>query len=281
MEAPKFLLQKRFLLRSIIFVLAFSVLFLLLYDPFSPTVWFAFTPVRNFLLAVLFYALALIYMIASKYVLYHIQKHHALSLEQYVAWMLLECLFIGVIYLVLTRIFFSELVPFTFALAARTAACVGVVLAIPYALYMLYAFYISKCEEVDMLKMALESRREQQSSDSIINLKDYQGNNKVSIEKDFIYYMVSQDNYVQIFYDLDGKMQSYMLRCKTQDLEQQFAGTSLVRCHRSYIVNIHKAAFFKHDKARAFITLSDPGATEIPVSKSYYSVISGLLSERG
>lgn len=281
MEVPKFLLQKKFLMSSILFVMVFSILFMLVYQPFSSTVWFAFRPLRNFLLMLLFYGCAVGFMAGSKYLLFRLEKKYAMTFAQYIAWMLVECVCIGVIYLLFTGFFFAEQAQFNIELVARASLCVCLIVVIPYVIYVLYAAYKGKVEELGILRMALESRKEQEIAESIVNLKDYQGNQKVSIDREYIYYMVSQDNYVQIFYELDGKMQSYMLRCKTQDLEQQFAGTSLVRCHRSYIVNLQKTAFFKHDKSRASITLSDADATEIPVSKSYFATVSEMLSERG
>ena len=83
---------------------------------------------------------------------------------------------------------------------------------------------------------------------------------------------------MRIYYELDEKLVSYMLRCKTQTLEESLLGTSLMRCHRSYIVNTQKINCFKNGHERGKITLSHPAAKPIPVSKSYHKQLTELLA---
>ena len=111
----------------------------------------------------------------------------------------------------------------------------------------------------------------------IIHFYDYSGVLRLSVSADSIYYIASQDNYVEIRYELDGKLRNYLMRCRTTRLEKQLEGTSLIRCHRSYIVNVENVAIFKREGARAFLVLTHPDAKKIPVSKSYYKAIAEQL----
>ena len=67
-----------------------------------------------------------------------------------------------------------------------------------------------------------------------------------------------------------------MLRCRTSDIEKSLEGTSMVRCHRSYIVNIRKIQFVGEEHRMRYIKLDDESLKQIPVSKSYYE---SLLSK--
>jgi DNA-binding LytR/AlgR family response regulator len=62
-------------------------------------------------------------------------------------------------------------------------------------------------------------------------------------------------------------------------VEQSLQGTGMVRCHRSYIVNISKIQSVGEEHRMHFITLNDESIRRIPVSKSYYgSLMESLQS---
>ena len=67
------------------------------------------------------------------------------------------------------------------------------------------------------------------------------------------------------------------MRCRTTRLEKQLEGTSLIRCHRSYIVNMDNVTQLKREGSRAFLVLSHPEARKIPVFQSYYKAITEQL----
>ena len=67
------------------------------------------------------------------------------------------------------------------------------------------------------------------------------------------------------------------MRCRTTRLEKQLEGTSFIRCHRSYIVNVDNVGQLKREGSRVFLVMNHPDAKKIPVSKSYYKTISDHL----
>ena len=105
---------------------------------------------------------------------------------------------------------------------------------------------------------------------SLINLYDYNGALKLTINSDSLYYMESQDNYVKIFYENNGKLLSYMLRSRTKTIEENLAETSMVRCHRSYMVNVMKINHIRKGGKARYIVLANDDIKPIPVSKSYF-----------
>ena len=133
-----------------------------------------------------------------------------------------------------------------------------------------------KDEEINALKLGQDAGKPAGTA-GIIHFFDYSGNLKISIAAENIFYIASQDNYVEIRYNQDGRLLNYLMRCRTTRLEKQLEGTSLVRCHRSYIVNVNNVALFKREGSKAFLVLSHPDAKKIPVSQSYYKAISERL----
>ena len=102
----------------------------------------------------------------------------------------------------------------------------------------------------------------------------------MSLSEDSIFYIESQDNYVQIFYDLEGKLSSYLLRCSTQKIEEDLEGTSIVRCRRSFLVNTSKIARYGKERGHFTITLNQPSGKTITVTPAYYRTILTQLDKR-
>jgi DNA-binding LytR/AlgR family response regulator len=64
-------------------------------------------------------------------------------------------------------------------------------------------------------------------------------------------------------------MCNYLLRCKLKTIEESFANSSLMRCHRSYIINSDKVKVIRKEKEGIYIDLDSEKVKSIPVSKGY------------
>ena len=276
MNAPKYLLQKKFLLGSVAFVVIFSFLFLLLYHPFSDTIWLGLDPKNNLVPTLLFYLVCILILIISKELMMLYQLRHTITVNRYLIWLFAEFVLIATAYLLFASRYFNPDILFSAKLLLRTSYCVALILAIPYTIFTLIAANRDKAEEINALKMNQETDKPAPVA-NIIHFYDYTGTLKISVSADKIYYIASQDNYVELRYELEGKLLTYLMRCRTTRLEKQLEGTPLVRCHRSFIVNVDNVKLFKREGARVFLVLTHPDAKKIPVSKSYYKTIAERL----
>ena len=252
------------------------MLFLLIYRPFSETVWIGFNPNKTLVPTLLFYLVSIAALAVSKALMQVYQIRHTITAGRYLLWLSGEFILIALVYLLFTTRFIESDIPFSAGLLLRTLYCVALILAIPYAIFTLIASNRSKSEEINILKLNQEAKRPEPAA-NIIHFYDYSGILRISVSADNIYFIASQDNYVEIRYELGGKLLTYLMRCRTTRLEKQLEGTPLVRCHRSYIVNLENVTLFKREGARAFLILSHPDAKEIPVSRSYYKTIAEHL----
>ena len=277
MDVPKFLLRKKYLIESVLLVVLFSIIFMLLYSPFSATAWFGVYPLSRLLTTISFYVVSLVLLSLGKCLLYRYCADRSLSVRGYLWWIAGEFLVVALLYILFTIAFGLRGSALTPAFYLRVVLCVSLTLSIPYALITLYAGYRGKNEELNLMKLnrSLEGDPER---GHLIHFNDNNGVLKISVDVDKLYYIESQDNYVRIYYELEGKLPSYMLRCKTQRIEEMLTGTPLIRCHRSYIVNTHKIKFYKNNHDRATIVLTHPEAKQIPVSKSYYKTVTRLVA---
>ena len=107
----------------------------------------------------------------------------------------------------------------------------------------------------------------------IINLMDNNGNLKLSVKLDNLYYIKAEDNYINVFYQRNGAIASYLLRCKMKTIEDNCVdSSSLMRCHRSYIVNIKKVSVLHNETDGFIIDFEKEGLDSIPVSKTYSQI---------
>ncbi len=277
MEVPKFLLRKKYLLESVLFVALFSFLFMALYQPFSATAWFGVQPLSKFLLTLSFYLAAVSTLLISKYLMYRVWAVRTLTMPFYLGWIGGEFLAIAALYMLFSTAFDGG-PAVNAAWVMRVFFCVSLILAIPYTMIWLYSAYRVKNEELNLMKLNRTTEKEPERS-QLLHLYDNNDVMKMSVDEEALYYVESQDNYVRIYYELEGKLVSYMLRCKTQKLEAMLANTSLVRCHRSHIVNTHKIKLYKKEHDHATIFLTHPSAKPIPVSKSYFRSVTELVEK--
>ena len=299
-EIPKFMVSRKYISVLIVLIILFSVLFLLIYKPFSMAVWLGSSQTLNFSFTILFYLSAIVILIVSRVLMYGVHNRLEVKLMTYILWLLAENIVISLIYTLITVNFFPMPGIETSMLATRTVMCVIIILTIPNVFVMCYAMYCAKCEELEAIQYQyqqlenkyhlLDSRQSdlravaatvtpmRDDTPKMINLHDNNGTLRLSINTDALYYLESEDNYIKVYYKHNEKLLSYMLRCRTRSVEESLKGTSMMRCHRSYIVNLNKIRLMEEDRRMHYITLNDKSIGRIPVSKSYYDNVVASLS---
>lgn len=116
----------------------------------------------------------------------------------------------------------------------------------------------------------MESVDNQSFSDSKITFLDDSGALRLTVASENLYCIRSDDNYVDILYsDNKGLLRKYLLRSRLKSVEETCAGTSLVRCHRQFIVNLLKVKILRCSDAGYELELDNKELPPIPVSKTY------------
>ena len=103
-----------------------------------------------------------------------------------------------------------------------------------------------------------------------ITLFDNSGDLKLCVSASNLFYIESDDNYIKVWYsDSKGDLKRYMLRCRLKTVEESFRGSSLVRCHRKYIVNMDKVKVLRKEKEGYELDLDNDTIPQIPITKTY------------
>ena len=82
-------------------------------------------------------------------------------------------------------------------------------------------------------------------------------------------YLESADNYVCIWYQSKGQLTKFLLRNSLKAMEEHFADTNVLRCHRSYMVNFEQVKVIRREKEGIFLELGIERVPDIPISKTY------------
>lgn len=290
-KAPRFLLESRTLVGSVIAIVLFSILFMLIYGPYSSTSWLTLMAgeqegvgllnrFHEVMASVVFYFVAVAFLILSKVVLYHIGRKYQLYNIHLVSWVCGEIVMISFIYTVFTALFNLADPSIFVNIWCRSMLVLSFIIIVPYVICVQSATNRHQRQLLDRLGMNVVNDNKAEDAEvdpKLIHLVDSTGRIKMSINIDSLYYVESQDNYVKIYYDSDGKLCNYMLRSTSKAIENRF-GDWLIRCHRGYLINKNKIRIFRNDRDGMYICLMHDGIRQIPVSKSYASSIQRMLS---
>ena len=92
---------------------------------------------------------------------------------------------------------------------------------------------------------------------------------QLSVAKENLLYIESADNYICIWYMKGDLLKKKLMRITMKDVSEQLAETNIVRCHRSYMINLDLVKVMRREKENIFLELGVPNVKEIPISKTY------------
>lgn len=285
---PKYLLSKHQLTWTVTFSALFAIVTILLSFPFDRHMWFTLSNRSVFVSSVIFVISTALAICFSRVLMYRKGKKGELAIGWYVIWNLAEILLVSIWYTAFTRIseaagVFEVLVLSTGLLLLRSFIFCLLALGVPYLVASLYLALENKNNIIRLMNFSnvVSDTPEKPYEEKRITLFDSAGVLKFSIEADNLYYIESDDNYIKVWYtDSSAEIKQYMLRCPLKTVEESFAGSELVRCHRKFIVNITKVRILKSGKEGYKIDLGLDGVEFIPISKTYEQNVLARFNSR-
>lgn len=262
-KIPAYLYEKSNLIRLIIFTAIFDLVFINLYKPFSSLTWYPISEFRFFIFSSLIILTGVLVVAISRLIMYYYTKKHELTYFGYSLWILFEIFFMALFYTI-------------YSLSIKTDAdilqmfkdCVentSLILLLPYAIMILYFSWKDKEEKLKLLKEDKLDLNEL----NVISFHDEKGELRLSIKHTNFYYIESADNYVFIWYLNKGKLTKFILRNTLKAMEETFEGTNILRCHRSFIVNLEQVKVIRRNKDGIYLEFGVEKIPDIPISKTY------------
>lgn len=260
----------------------FIMLFIVLYGPTfgyeSQEEWLARLDERSSFCLSTLCSIVLGVLLVSRSILCFALVRHALSKREFIAWMAAEfiacCLFCD--------LFLSLFLKLDYLSALPVILIIGLgIMIIPYTTYWLIMELMEReirIREANSIISELRKGSERNGAGAI-RFADEKGIVKLAVGAERVISIESSGNYVTILYDNDGKLVRYSLRNTLKGIEATCKANGLVRCHRSFFVNLGKIKIIRRTPNGIFAEIDQPGVDNIPVSKTYAPELMSLFSE--
>jgi hypothetical protein len=272
---PPYLNEKRNIVRLILFTSLFALVFINIYSPFGALNWYKLTKLEFFTYSSLTILTGVLVVVLSRIIMYQVCKRHIINIWQYLLWITAEIFLMALSYALFEKFLLNDIRIFT-DLVKISSQNTALVLLLPYSVLWLYFSWKDKKEQIDRLA---DGQSFSSNPRNMIPFYDDKGILKFSVKKENLLYLESAENYVSICYLNKDKVSKYLLRDTLKKIEENFSGTEIIRCHRSYMVNFENVKVISKDKDGLKLGLDNPSVIDIPVSKTYVDSVMRTFSK--
>lgn len=209
-------------------------------------------------------------LLLSRILLALANRRHEFSPAAIVVWLVAELILcVSVMSLVIWGLSGGGTVQLAPLVGALVLGTVGVLLVPTVVTYLVYRLHEARAE-LQRLRQMLghQDLQAKQAADSTVNFFAKGGRLAFSTRMGNILYIEAADNYVNIHYVNGEKEETFILFNSMKNIEKSFVGTSLMRCHRGYMVNADNVSLMRKEALGLVLELAHTTKT-IPVSKSF------------
>lgn len=286
---PPYLRDRYQLIATVTFTALWSLVFILCSFPFSGNGWFELGTSGAFYYTALFFFACLLLEIVSKCLMYLTRTTLKMTYVQLVLWHLTEVVLVSLLYAVFTDrgVRAGIIIPLApvnlpgeFLKAFQYAF---VCLVIPEVTAGMFFAIVDKNKTIRLMNTndVVSDEPRTPKGTQKVTLYDNSGVMKLSVSLSNLFYIESDDNYIIVWYtDSKGDLKKYMIRCRLKTVEESFKGSSLVRCHRKYIVNMDKVKVLRKEKDGYELDLENDAIPPITITKTYADNVLSLFNDR-
>ncbi|MGM5468658.1 LytR/AlgR family response regulator transcription factor [Flavobacteriaceae bacterium LMO-SS05] len=152
---------------------------------------------------------------------------------------------------------------------------ISVMAIIPFSIALLFSNY----QHTKRIVKLLELQPKFELTDTYVNLQSNNGKEHITLRLSNLRYIEAMDNYVLVYHLDKDILKKQILRTTMKDIENGLKNQAIIRCHRSYIVNmnvVEKVIKSSHQMELYLPNVPSP----IPVSRSFFSEMETLLDTR-
>ena len=271
-KIPRYLLEKRNLIIMVLFVSIFAVIFINVYKPFGSAQWVqrGMSSSQYLLWSTVLVCIGMTVVAISRIIMYSHSRspEHNVTYLKYVIWVFIELLLLSGAFTTLALIVSKHLNLTNddpLEIYKNAMQNTFFIIGIPYFICILYFSYQERSAKLKELM----SENIGFKSSNLISIRDYRGILQLSVAKENLLYIESADNYICVWYKKNNILKKQLLHITMKEISEQLADTNIVRCHRSYMINLDLVKFMRREKGNLFLEFEEPGVREIPISKTY------------
>lgn len=263
-KIPSYFYSRQNIIYLILATAIFALTFINLYKPFSSESWYHVSEFKFFIFSSLIILTGVLVVVISRITMYYFGKKREITVKAYIIWIILEIFFMSLFYTIYT----IHLNPEREYLQAFKESSIntGLVLLLPYSIIHLYFSYR---ENKTRLQWIEEGQIQSVHSHKIYSFYDEKNEFRLSVNRNNLLYIESADNYVYIWYLAKGILTRFILRNSMKAIEEQLNNTNVLRCHRSYIVNLDNINSIRRQKEGIYVEFEMKDIPDIPISKKY------------
>lgn len=247
----------------------FFFCFSMLYNPFDILGYYVFGGFGPEFHLLMLSSIILLCIAVTRVMFWLISRTFKVTWAKYLLWCMGEIAAVSCFMSLYTTLFASGSMGYFQALAD----CVkfsALSLVYPYAFLMLKELVDEKSAELEL--------KDNAGRDVLVKFRDEHQRLKLTIERNSVLYIRSDNNYLEIYYLSSGAVKQYLLRNSMKSQEENARNGGFVRCHRSCYVNPRHIKMLGKDKNGVYCAVLDTETPiEVPVSRQYYESLTKLL----
>ncbi len=284
---PPFIYKKKNQITMVLFVPLFALLFILIYKPLNfdqigeeLLAWLNWpADVKRYLIAFCIALIGMVVAAISRLVMAAYTKKHAISYLRYMIWIACEILILTLIYTIFSVAMADAHSRDITGVFGNTLLTTILILLIPYAITYICFVWQERVKELKTIRKRLEED-ENALQKAYIQLFDEKGKMQLSVRRESLLVIESADNYVCVWYQNGESIKKVMVRTTLKQVSEQLAASNILRCHRSYMINLNRVKVLRREKEGIFVEFGIEGVPDIPISKTYSeSVTRWLMTE--
>jgi hypothetical protein len=278
-KVPVYMYEKNNITRLILFTAIFALLFINIFKPFGSRDWYKISDFKFLVFASLIVLVGMLVVVISRLIMLAYVKKNTLTYLRYGGWVLVEILAMSMFYALFTKFIPVENANRDFLqIYYDSTLHASLILLLPYSILWLYFSWREKNLMLEQIKQ--EDKTTDFPKKNLIGFTDEKGELKISIMLENLLYIDSADNYATIHYLNKSKISHFLIRNSLKWMEENLTKeTPLVRCHRSYLVNLDKVKVLRKTKDGILLELDAINTPDIPVSKTYYERVMTKFSQ--
>lgn len=282
---PKYIYSRANQIFMVLFVPFFALVFINLYRPLDfdridDSFLQAFDISRSArvqLITLMMVLGGMVIAAASRIIMGRYTKRYTMSYIGYIVWIFGELLAMVTTLTLATHL--TDTTRSITELFKNSFVKTFLIVFIPYAICYIYFIWQENLRELRELRQQIE-RDETVLQKAYVQILDEKGEMRLSVRRENLVLIESADNYVCVYYLNGDKTKKTMVRNTLSRVAEHLKGSRIVRCHRSYMINLDHVKILHRDKEGVFIELGIESMPDVPISRTYADNIREWLVDR-
>jgi len=273
---PGYLNRPGNIIRLVLFTAVFALIFINVYAPFGTGAYLELSGIRLFLYSSVVILTGMLVVVISRGLMYLYSRKKMLNYWRYILWVTAEILVMAFVYSIYVKFILADPRDFM-EISSSSIKNTALIILIPYTI--LWLFFSWQDNASRLQEMVDKEDPGTRPSAGMIPFRDEKGSLRLSIQHVDLLYLEAADNYVSVYYLHRDKLQRFMVRNSMKTYEEQFKDSNIIRCHRSYMVNLDKVEIIRKEKDGLHLELGTDPPVSLLVTKTYVTAVMEVFSK--